>query len=127
MSKIGHFVIEATRMKESNGTHEYGTDAHKLARAVDPETSHSAAAVVDTVTWEQRIHVWVSSKGVLGGTPKEALDSFLDAPYSTVTARFSALKQAGHIVANGKKRRGSAVLVDAKYAPAVSDEIYEVS
>ena len=95
--------------------YKYGTDPHKLARTDDPETSHEAAEKVDSATWEQRVHKWVTSTGLSGGTPTEARAYYSDVPYSTIGARFAALKRKGFIVTNGEKREGSAVLIDAKY------------
>jgi len=91
----------------------YGTESHKLARTCDPETSREAAEKVDSASWEEKIHNWVKSKGLRGGTPTEAREEHPEAPYSTVGARFAALKRKGLIFPNGDKRENSAVLVDA--------------
>ena len=94
----------------------YGTEAYKLYRTGDPDTSKEAAEKVDSGTWEERIHAWVESKGEYGGTPTEARAEHPEVPYSTIGARFAALKRKGLISPNGEKRDGSAVLVDARFA-----------
>jgi len=88
----------------------YGTDPHKLVRTLDPSTSKAAAHSVDSKTWEQRMYDLVYAAGARGITPKEALAAYPDAPYSTVTARFKALKEKGLIIDTGDRRDRSAVL-----------------
>jgi hypothetical protein len=92
---------------------KYGTESYKLVRSMDPVESHVAAGRVDSATWEEKVHAFVASRGRAGGTAKEALAYYHCAPYSTVTARFAALKRSGAIVPTGERREGSAVMIDA--------------
>ena len=89
----------------------YYTPPKRLVRHSAPATSHSAALLVDSRSWEERMHSWIIDRGTRGGTPKEALPAFPDVPYSTITARFAALKRKLLIYPNGQRRLGSAVLV----------------
>jgi hypothetical protein len=97
-------------------TNDYGTDPHKLHRKSDPDTSTEAAHRVDSSTWELRMHQFIKSCGFQGGTPKQALAAFPGVPYSTVTARFKALKDKGLVIDTGRRIDRSAVLVASEYA-----------
>ena len=106
---------------------DYGTESYKLVRTDDPETSQDSAEKVDSATWEKQMHDWVKSKGLRGGTPTEARREHPEAPYSTIGARFVALKRKGLIVPTGDRRENSAVLVDMDQvlAHSVVDFLYE--
>ena len=87
-------------------TNTYGTDAYKLHRAEDPDTSAEAAHSVDTSYLERIVHEAIVASGASGCIAAELLAKFFDLPYSSVTARFSALERKGFISCGPEKRIG---------------------
>ena len=93
----------------------YGTEPHKLHRTDAVDTSVDAAHAVDSATWEHRMHEFIKKAGRVGATPKDALLKYPNVPYSTITARFAALKQKGLVVDSGMRVNRSAVLIAAEF------------
>jgi hypothetical protein len=101
---------------------EYGTDPHKLHRTDAIDTSVDAAHAVDSATWEKRMHEFIQRAGKTGATPKDALLKYPNAPYSTITARFAALKQRGLVVDSGTRVNRSAVLIATEFIGATNEQ-----
>ena len=85
----------------------WGTMWPKLVRRGDPHTSVEAAKAVDTTRLEQVVYEVIASHPN-GCIQDEVLDILRELPYSSVTARFSALKRKGLIEATGETRTGRA-------------------
>lgn len=83
----------------------WGTMWPKLVRRGDPHTSVEAAKAVDTSRLEQLVYEVIASHPN-GCIQDDVLDILHDLPYSSVTARFSALKRKGLIEATGETRNG---------------------
>lgn len=86
-------------------TETFGTFWRKLVRRNDPETSHEAAQSVDTNRMEQIVYETIASfhAGCIADQVLEKLSMF---PYSSVTARFSALNRKGLIEYTGQTQKG---------------------
>ena len=85
----------------------YGTEARKLARREDPDTSKEAARSTDTTRLERMVHEAIRSYGKDGCCAYQLLEHrFRDLAYSSVTARFSALERKGLITCGPDKRKG---------------------
>jgi hypothetical protein len=87
-------------------TNAYGTEAYKLHRAEDPDTSAEAAHSLDTTYLERIVHEAIITSGALGCISADLLGKFSYLPYSSVTARFSALERKGFISCGPDKRIG---------------------
>jgi hypothetical protein len=89
----------------------FGTDAYKLARKKDPDTSRDAAEAVDTARWEKRVLDIIKSYEGLGCIQDDVLQDISRiygyVSYSTVTARFKGLEEKNLIYYTGEKRKGS--------------------
>ena len=86
----------------------FGTPRHKLARTDDPQTSHDAAATVETSRLEKVVFDAICSFGD-GGCISDEVRSLLasmDLSYSSVTARYKSLHEKGLISYTGGKRPG---------------------
>ena len=83
----------------------WGTMWPKLVRKGDPHTSVEAAKAVDTSRLEQLVYEVIASHPN-GCIQDDVLDILHGLPYSSVTARFSALKRKGLIEATGETRNG---------------------
>lgn len=86
---------------------ELGTDPFLLARTDDPDTSHAAAASINTTDLETLVLNAIDAAGPRGMTQDELLAAFPGLSYSSVTARPAALKRKGFVVATDGKRKGS--------------------
>lgn len=84
----------------------YGTEAHKLARRDNPDTSKAAAQSIDTTALERMVHRAIAGHGAAGCIADDVLDQFRDHAYSSITARFSALERKGLIACGPEKRKG---------------------
>jgi DNA-binding transcriptional ArsR family regulator len=84
----------------------FGTNPHKLVRKQDPDTSHAAAAGVDTKGLEQMVFSAIKSYGSFGCISDQILTQFSHLPYSSVTARYRALLDKGLIEDTGERRSG---------------------
>lgn len=101
-------------------TEDFGTDPHKLVRKNDPDTSHEAAAAVNTTKLESAVYDAIEWGGPLGMTSDEVRARFPGLPYSSVTARYRALLDKGLIFDCGMRRPGNSgrsqrVLVATKW------------
>lgn len=87
---------------------EFGTPARMLARRESPSTSKAAARDIaeKTPALEQLVLDTIRSFGS-GCISDEVRARLSDLPYSSVTARFSALLRKGRIVETGEKRKGA--------------------
>ncbi len=84
----------------------YGTDPYKLHRSDAPETSVESANSVDTTTLEEMVFRAIRASGDYGAIASNLLLVFPRFPYSSITARFSALERKGLIYYLGDKRKG---------------------
>jgi len=84
----------------------YGTEPHKLHKTNSLSTSIEAAYEVDTTTLEKMVHEAIKEAGSYGLIADDLLNQFRDFPYSSITARFSALERKGFIERKGEKRKG---------------------
>ena len=71
----------------------FGTPAHKLVRTEDPVTSHIAADNIDSATREMMVYEAIASFGDDGCISDDIITLFPFFPYSSITARYSALKR----------------------------------
>ena len=71
----------------------FGTEPHKLVRVEDPETSHIAADQIDSATREIMVYEAIASFGDDGCISDDIIALFPFFPYSSITARYSALKK----------------------------------
>lgn len=84
----------------------FGTPPHMLVRRNDPDTSHEAATKVDSSRLEQMVYQAIVDYGRRGCISDEVRARFPDLPYSSVTARYSALLRKKLIVDTGRRRKG---------------------
>lgn len=71
----------------------FGTPAHKLVRTEDPVISHIAANQIDSATREMMVYEAIASYGDDGCISDDIIALFPFFPYSSITARYSALKK----------------------------------
>lgn len=83
----------------------FGTMWRKLYREQDPHTSKDAAKQVDTNRLERIVYAVVCAHPQ-GCIQDDVLRALPDMPYSSVTARFSALVRKGLIEPTGETRAG---------------------
>lgn len=107
-------------------TNAYGTEAYKLYRADDPDTSEEAAYSVDTTKLEQMVHTAIREAGPDGCIAADLLAKFPWLPYSSITARFCALERRGFIICGPDKRKGPSgrhqrVMRDSDYKVSISE------
>lgn len=85
----------------------FGTEPFKLFRADDPATSEQAAAAVDTESLEEKVYKIINASGKAGMISDEVREAMPDvSSYSSVTARYKALKDKGLVLLNGERRPG---------------------
>jgi hypothetical protein len=95
--------------EEKKAPHEYpelGTPAKMLYRSGDPDTSKAAAESVDTTTLEGMVLDAIAKHGKQGAIADQILEEFPSFPYSSITARFSALIRKGFVSDTGERRAG---------------------
>jgi len=102
----------------------FGTDPRLLHRAGGPETSEDAAYGVDTSKLERQMFNAICTYGRNGCIADDLLDDHSYLPYSSVTARPSALERKNLIVRGPDKRVGKAgkeqfVMRKSAYADAI--------
>jgi hypothetical protein len=85
---------------------KFGTGRHKLVRTHDPETSHQAAGHVKTKGLEEMVYEDIKSFGPDGCISDEIRAMHPGTPYSSITARYKALKDKEYIVDTGMRRAG---------------------
>lgn len=86
-------------------TNSFGTFWKKLVRGTGPETSIQSAKAVDTTKLEKAVLEAIASFPE-GCISEDVQDKMCLHPYSSVTARFSALYRKGFIEYTGELRRG---------------------
>lgn len=84
----------------------FGTPAHMLARSDASDTSYEAAEAVDTTALEAEVYRIIVGSGERGVTQDDVLSAMPGHPYSSVTARFSALIRKSLVVDTGERRQG---------------------
>jgi hypothetical protein len=84
----------------------FGTPAKMLVRTNDPDTSKEAAASVDSTHLEQMVLEAIKKFGKQGAIADDILEMFPSFPYSSITARFSALIRKGFVSDTGERRPG---------------------
>jgi len=84
----------------------FGTSPYKLARKDSPPTSKASAHSVDSAGKERLVYEYILSTGERGCISSDVINAFPELPYSTITARFSALKRKELIFVTGEKRKG---------------------
>jgi hypothetical protein len=84
----------------------FGSDPKTLVRTEDPDTSHQAAARVDSTKLEQMVYEAIRAFGHKGCISDELLQLFPTYPYSSITARYRALMDKGYIEDTGERRQG---------------------
>lgn len=85
---------------------DFGTDPNKLHRREGPDTSVAAAHSIDTTIGEKRVYNAIAAYGPAGCISDDIRAQFPDLPYSTITARYKALKDKGLIYDTGERRPG---------------------
>lgn len=84
---------------------EFGTPSKFLVRSEGPETSEEAADAIESETsrLEKAVLDVIKGYGDDGCISDEVLHHFPSLAYSSVTARYSALKRKGYIRIDGKR------------------------
>lgn len=109
--------------------HDYTDGPHDggpLVRHGSPDTSREAAERIDATRLENLVFQTVFSFGPTGCISDEVREALSEYAYSSVTARFANLIEAGWIVDTGKRRPGrygrkQRVLVAARFAEGAVD------
>lgn len=109
-TKLGKLLKDANESKhviEAMTGDLFGTSPHMLHRSDSPDTSVDAAHAVDSTRLEELVYVIVRSY-TNGCTQDDVLArrEVKGLPYSSVTARFSALLRKGLIEDTGERRPG---------------------
>ena len=81
------------------------TAPHKLRRNDDPVTSHMSANTVDTNKMEKVVLDAIDSFKDRGCISDDILKVLPDYRYSSITARYKALKEKGFIVTDGSTEK----------------------
>ena len=84
----------------------FGTEAKKLVRTGDPDTSYEAAIAVDTTKLEGMVYEAIKKYGDRGCISDQIRALYSAYPYSSITARYRALLDKGFIVDTGERRQG---------------------
>jgi len=84
------------------------TTPFKLRRNKDPFTSHQSAFSVDTNKMETIVLNAIDNFGKQGCISDDVLKALPDYRYSTITARYKALKEKGLVIADGTTAKGDA-------------------
>ena len=82
------------------------TNPKTLRRNLDPYTSHESAEKVDTNRMEKIVWSVIDSFGENGCISDQVQRSLKEYRYSTITARYKALKEKGLVVTDGTYKRG---------------------
>tara|TARA_R110002020_G_C16230003_1_gene768265 strand:+ start:801 stop:1157 length:357 start_codon:yes stop_codon:yes gene_type:complete len=106
MAEVPEWLEEAEN--DPNQISLFGTDPRNLSRTYDPRTSHEAAHSIDTTNLERLVYDTIRQAGRMGMISDEVRDALAhrNLSYSSVTARYSALKDKDLIVLSGEKRPG---------------------
>lgn len=84
----------------------FDTPAYKLARNLDPSTSHDAADQLDVNRMERLVYSVIITFGKDGCISDDVLRALSMHRYSTVTARYKQLKEKGLVFTDHRKRKG---------------------
>lgn len=84
----------------------FGTPVQFLFRKKDPDTSKAAAESVDTSALEEMVLNAIARHEAQGAIADQILEEFPSYPYSSITARFSALIRKGFVLDTGERRAG---------------------
>jgi len=84
----------------------FGTFWKYLCRRGSSDTSVEAAKAVDSKGLEQQVYNIIACFGTTGCIQDDVLNEMPWLPYSSVTARFAALKRKGLVQLTGEKRVG---------------------
>lgn len=95
-------------MSEKHGKAMFGTFWKYLCRKDSPDTSVEAAKAVDSKGLELQVYNIIACFGTNGCIQDDVLNEMPWLPYSSVTARFAALKRKGLVQLTGEKRVGLA-------------------
>ena len=93
------------RRKQMTQDNMFDTPAYKLVRKDDPITSHEAAQSVDVNNMERIVLNIIQGHGLSGCISDEVLELLPSYRYSTVTARYKALKEKGLVMVDDRKRK----------------------
>jgi hypothetical protein len=99
------FLLEPENKEPKKGLN-LGTPARMLYRSGDPDTSKAAAESVDTTALEGMVLNAIARHGASGVIADQILEEFSSYPYSSITARFSALIQKNLVLDTGERRAG---------------------
>lgn len=84
----------------------FGTNPKMMVRSSDPETSHQAAASVDSTHLEMLVYE-VIAKHPNGCTSDEIMAYFPDRGVQTISPRYAPLIRKGFIEDSGERRKGN--------------------
>jgi hypothetical protein len=84
----------------------FGTEAKKLVRKNDPDTSRESATLVDSGRLEGMVYEAIKKFGDKGCISDQIRAMYPNYPYSSITARYRALLDKGFIVDTGERRQG---------------------
>ena len=84
----------------------FGTNPNHLVRRNDPDTSHEAAASVDTTKLEKMVYETIRSHGIRGCISDKVRILHPTYPYSSITASYRALLDKGMIIDSGVRMPG---------------------
>ena len=93
-------------MTEDQNKHIFGTFWKYLRRNDSSDTSTEAAKAVDSAGLERQVYTIIACFGSEGCIQDDVLNEMSWLPYSSVTARFAALKRKGLVQLTGEKRVG---------------------
>tara|TARA_R110002020_G_scaffold473882_1_gene703845 strand:- start:253 stop:639 length:387 start_codon:yes stop_codon:yes gene_type:complete len=107
----------------------FGSDPRNLSRTHDPRTSHEAAHSIDTTGLEQLVYETICEFGPRGAISDEVREALahMNLSYSSVTARYAALKEKRLIELSGSRRpgksgRGQNVMVATRWESRHEEE-----
>ena len=92
---------------ESEMNDLFDTPAYKLHRRNDPQTSKQAAESLEVSHMERIVADTIRSFGATGAISDRIVDALPQYRYSTITARYKALKEKGIICVDDRKQKGA--------------------
>ena len=107
----------------------FGSDPRNLSRTHGPRASHEAAHSIDTTGLEQLVYETICEFGPRGAISDEVREALahMNLSYSSVTARYAALKEKSLIELSGSRRpgksgRGQKVMVATRWESRHEEE-----
>lgn len=94
-----------TKTLDLFATPSFGTNAQKMARNTDPDTSHEAAEKVDTARLERMVYE-VICMYPSGCTSDQIMKHFPNHGVQTISPRYAPLLRKGLIYDTGDRRPG---------------------